>query len=87
MDNIGWLRLLSPFSSVRTLFVPNRYAGHVAQALEGTAGMIATEMLPALDVLYLKGEPVSSVDKFIAFRRDSGRPVIFINTEPNLKED
>ena len=47
--------------------------------------MIATEVLPALDVLYLKGEPVSSVDKFIAFRRDSGRPVIFINTETEFE--
>jgi hypothetical protein len=81
IDNIEWLRLLSPFSSVRTLFVPNRFAGHVARALEDTAGMLATEVLPALDVLCLKGEPMSSVARFIAVRRDSGRPVTFISTE------
>lgn len=85
IDNIGWLRLLSLFSSVRTLFVPNRFAGHVAQALEGTAGMIGTEVLPALDMLCLKGESVSSVEKFIALRRDSIRPVIFINTETEFE--
>ena len=85
IDNIGWLGLLSPFSSMRTLFVPNRFAGHVAQALEDTAGVIATEMLPALDMLCLKGEPESSVDKFIASRRDSGRPVIFVNTETEFE--
>lgn len=70
---------------MRTLFVPNRFSGHVAQVLEDTAGVIATEVLPALDMLCLKGEPESSVDKFIASRRDSGRPVIFVNTETEFE--
>jgi hypothetical protein len=85
IDNIEWSRLLSLFSSVRTMFVPKRFAGHVARALEDTAGAIATELLPALDMLCLKGEAVSSVEKFIAVRRDSGRPVTFINTETEFE--
>jgi hypothetical protein len=86
IDNIEWLQLLSLFSSMRTLFVPKRFAGHVAKALEDFAGVMTAEVLPALDMLCLDRQSMSSVDKFIAVRQDSGLPVIFVNTETELRE-
>ena len=87
MDDIEWLQLLNLFSSIETLFVGEKFARHVSRALEGIAdGMMATEMLPALDILCLEGQSVSSVDKFIAARRNSGRPVAIINTAEEFSE-
>ena len=77
--DIEWLQLLSLFSSVLTLNVCVFYSGHISRTLEGIAGMMATEVLPALHTLYLTGQSVSSVEKFIAARRDSDRPVTTFN--------
>ena len=87
MDDVEWLRLFDLFSSIRTLSVPKDFAEHVSRLLEVVAdGMMATEVLPALDMLYLGGQSVSSVDKFIAARRDSGRPVTLTNSEWEIIE-
>ena len=87
MDDIEWQQLLSLFSSVRTLFVSDQFARHISRALEVIADrMMTTEVLPALDLLYLEGQSVSSVDKFIAARSDSGRPVTIVNTETEFSE-
>ena len=77
--DIEWLQLLSLFSSVLTLNVCVFYSGHISRTLEGISGMMATEVLPALHTLYLTGQSVSSVEKFIAARRDSDRPVTTFN--------
>ncbi len=80
LDEVEWLQLLHPFSSVQTLSVSGRFAGHVSRALEDIAGVMVTEVLPALDLLCLEDQPVSSVDNFVAVRRDSGHPVTVVNT-------
>ena len=86
-DDVEWLQLLNLFSSVRTLFVGEEFARHVSHALEVIAdGMMATEVLPALDILCLEGQSVSSVDKFVAARRDSGLPMTIVNTETEFEE-
>ena len=86
MDDIEWLELLRPFSSVQTLFVSKEFAGHISRSLEAIATAIATEVLPALDVLCLEGEPPSSVHKFIAARSESGRPVTAVDTKREFEE-
>ena len=78
-DNILWLQLLRLFPSVQTLLVFSQFAGHVSRALEDIAGVMVTEVLPTLDLLCLQDQPMSSVDKFIAVRQDSGHPVTCIN--------
>jgi hypothetical protein len=80
MDDVDWLQLLHPSSSVQTLFVSREYAGHVSRALEGNPEAMATELLPALDMLCFEVRPVSYAHKFIASRWESGRPVTTINT-------
>ncbi|KAH9018183.1 hypothetical protein EDB83DRAFT_2528460 [Lactarius deliciosus] len=84
--HLEWLRLLWPFSSVRTLFVAATYAGHVSGVLEDIAGFPVTEFLPALDLLCLEDQPISSVDQFVTFRRDSGRPITVINAKKEFEK-
>jgi len=86
LDDIEWLQLLRPFSSVQTLFVSWIFAGNVSRALEDIAGMMVTEVLPALDLLFLEDQPVSCVDKFIAVRRDSGHPVTIVDTRSEFEK-
>ena len=87
IDNLEWLQLLSLFSSVQTLFVRKEFARHVSRAPEDIADrMIAIDVLPALDVLWLEEQSVSSVNKFIAARRNSGRPVTIVNMQAELVE-
>ena len=87
VDDVEWLQLLNLFSSVQTLIVPKQLARHISRALEVIAnGVTATEVLPALDMLYLEEQSASSIDKFIAARRDSGRPVTIADTEGEIRE-
>jgi len=86
MDDIEWLQLLRLFTSVQTLFVSGKPAGYIACALEDVTGEMATEVLPAVDLLCLEDQPVASVDKFIAIRRDSGRPVTIVNKKTEFGE-
>ena len=86
MDDIEWLQLLRPFSSVQTLFVSREFAGHLSRALEGIPEMTATEVLPALNMLCLEDQPMSSVHKFIAACWESGRLVTNVNTRSKFEE-
>jgi hypothetical protein len=78
MDDIEWLQLLLPYTAVRTLFVSTELAGHVARALEDVE--MATEVLPALELLCLEDLPGSSIAEFFMARRLSGCPVRFVST-------
>ena len=86
MDDIEWLQLLHPFSSVQTLIVSGPFSGHVSHALEDSSGGMGAEVLPALEMLCLEGQPVSSFHKFIAARSESGRPVTTIDTREEFEE-
>jgi hypothetical protein len=86
MDDIDWLQLLRPFSSVQTLFVSKEFAGQVSRSLDDIPEVMATELLPALDMLCLEDQPVSSAHMFIATRGESGRPVTTVNTRKAFKE-
>ena len=81
VDDVEWLQLLNLFSSVQALEVPKQLARHISRALELIPdGLMATEVLPALNMLCFEKQS-ASVDKFIAARRDSGRPVTVIVTK------
>ena len=81
-----WLHLLRQFSAVRTLHVSLESAGAAALALEEITGEMIAEVLPVLDLIYLDGQPVSSVEKFLTARRLSGRPVAIVDTEAEFLE-
>jgi hypothetical protein len=86
MDDIEWLQLFRPFSSVQTLFVSRELAGHVSRSLDDIPEGTVTELLPALDMLCLEDQPVSSVHKFITARSESGRPVTTVESRRECEE-
>ena len=86
MDDIEWLQLLRPFSSVQTLFVSRELAGHVSRSLENTAATMVTEVLPALDMLCLEGQPMTFTHKFISARWESGHSVTTVDTKRAFQE-
>jgi hypothetical protein len=81
-DDVEWQHLLHQFSAVQTLYVPQELAAHVARALEDITGEMVpdSEVLPSLDLICLTGQLESSIEKFVAARRLSGRPITVINT-------
>jgi hypothetical protein len=79
MDDADWLELLRPFTAVKMLHGSEQLAGHIALALDDVSGEMVTEVLPALESLWLDDQPVNSVEPFIAVRRLSGHPITFID--------
>ena len=82
--DVEWVHLLHQFSALQALNVSRDIAGHVALALEGIA-MVA-EVLPSLGLIYLNGQPASTVEKFVAARRLSDRPVTVVDTRGEFDE-
>ncbi|KAH9170261.1 hypothetical protein EDB89DRAFT_2230702 [Lactarius sanguifluus] len=87
MDDVEWLLFLRQFSSMQTLYVSPKLAGHVALALEEITAEMATETMPSLDLICLRGQPASSIKKFVSARRLSGRPVAVVDAESEMKFD
>jgi hypothetical protein len=83
---VEWLHLLHQFSTVRTLDVSQEFAVDVAYDLEDITGEMVTEVLPSLDLIYLAGHSASSVEMFVAARRQSDRPVTVVNTKKEFKK-
>ena len=82
IEGVDWLPIIHQFSTVQTLHV----AGHVALALEHIAWETLTDTLPSLDLIYLEGRSASSIEKFVAARQLSGRPVTVLVTEGDFYE-
>ena len=78
MGDADWLSLFHLFTAVQTLYIPEELSGQIALALEGVAGDMVTHVLPALSLLCLENHPASSVEKFVAVRRDSDRLVTIV---------
>ena len=70
MGDTERLQLLRPFNAVQALRVSERFSGRIALAPEDVTGAIVAGVLPALDLLCLEGQPVSSIEKFVVVRRD-----------------
>ena len=80
IENIEWLELLLPFSAVKKLYLSEQFAPRIAPALQEIAGGGTTEVLPALQNLFLEGfrpsEPVhEGIERFISARQLANSPV------------
>jgi len=80
MEDTQWLDLLHPFTSVKNLHLSEDSVPFVAPALQELSGGIVTEVLPALQNIFLPSsqpsEPVKeAIEKFTAARQLSGCPV------------
>ena len=79
-DETPWVELFRPFAAVRTLNISRELQRSIVPALQGLTGERATEVLPALDGLYLEecqlsGPQQRAIESFIAARQHSDHPV------------
>ncbi|KAH9963620.1 hypothetical protein BC827DRAFT_1383141 [Russula dissimulans] len=86
MDNSQWLELLRPFIAVKDLYLSEGLALRVAPALQELVEESATDLLPALQSLFLEGLQSSgsvqeAIGQFVAVRQLSENPVIIQNWE------
>jgi len=86
LEGTDWLHLLHQFSTMQTLHVSRELAGHIALALEDITGEMVAVVLPSLDLIRLESQPASSIEKFVAARRLSDRPVTVTDTRMEFDE-
>ena len=81
--DIEWQPLLRQFIAVETLRVSWDLAERIASALEYSVSeeTEAADALPSLHLIYLEGQPESSIEKFVTARQLSGRPVSVFKSE------
>ena len=85
MENMQWLELLQPFIAVKDLYLFGVLALPVARALQELTGERATDVLPALQGIYIQSHHVpgavrEALGPFIAARQLS-YPVVLHHTE------
>ena len=85
-DDLEWIHLLRQFSMVQVLSLNGHFASCFARRLESITGEMVAEALSSLDLIYLEGQPTSSIQKFVDVRQLSGRPVSVADTEEEFDE-
>jgi hypothetical protein len=78
--NSEWLELLRPFTTVKGLYLSRGLVPSIAATLQGLVGESATEVLPALQQLFVEGIYLSESDQkafepFSAARQLSGHAI------------
>ena len=78
--NTQWLDLLRSFVALKNLYISEKFAPHIALAMQGLAGGRMTEVLPTLEDIFLEGyQPPGpfheGIEKFVAARRLTSHPV------------
>ena len=86
MENAQWLELLHLFTSLKALYLSRGNAPRVTAALRDLVGERATEVLPALQGVFMEelhqsGPVQEAIDKFIAARQLSGHPIVVCHWE------
>jgi hypothetical protein len=84
IENIQWLELLRPFTAVTNLYMSREFARRIVPALQDLVGGRTTEVLPALQNIFLEERhPSDTVDEilqdiigqFVATRQIASHPI------------
>jgi hypothetical protein len=80
VKNIEWLEIFHPFTSVKNLYMNKEFASCVAPSLKDLVGERATDVLPALESIFLEelkplGPVQEAIEQFVATRQLVGHPV------------
>src|SRR6266852_222788 len=80
IENVQWLELFRPFTTVKTLYLSREFAPRIAPSLQELVGGRTTEVLPALRGLFVEqlhpSRPVQeAIGEFVAARQLSGHPI------------
>jgi hypothetical protein len=81
IENSQWLDFLHPFTAVKDLYISREFAPRIAPALQELAGEGATEILPALQSIFLEetlltGSVRGAIGQFVVARQLSGHPIV-----------
>jgi hypothetical protein len=80
IESNQWLEFLHPFTAVKSLYISRKFTPRTVPALQELVGERVTEVLPALQTLFL-GETVPSgpvqeiIGQFVAARQLAGHPI------------
>src|SRR5260221_12868670 len=80
IEHNQWEELLYPFTNVKNLYLAEDVGLHTATALQGLVGGSVTQVLPALQSLFITGLQPSgptweAAQSFVAARQRFGRPI------------
>jgi hypothetical protein len=80
IENSLWLELLLPFRTVKNLYLSDKLARRIGPALQELVGIVATEVLPTLQNIFLQGlEPSGPVQEgiqaFLSTRQATSDPI------------
>jgi hypothetical protein len=92
VENTQWLVLLRTFIAAKNLYLSEEMASRIVPALNELVGGRATEMLPALQNMFLEGlqpsGPVQEgIGQFVAARQIASHPIAVTNWARGWKED
>jgi hypothetical protein len=80
IENSQWLEFLHSFTAVEGLYLSREFTPRIARVLQDLVGERVTEVLPALQTLFLE-EPLSpgpvqeTIGQFVAARQLASRPI------------
>jgi hypothetical protein len=93
IENAQWLELLRPFIFVKVLVLRGQLFQLVAPALGELIGESVTEVLPALQTIFVEDLLLSGlsiwqkeIGRFVTARQTSGRPVAVHYAENNVDD-
>lgn len=80
IESSQWLELLHPFTAVRDLYLSREFVPRIARGLQELVVENVTEVLPALQSLYLEELPPSvpvrkAILQFVEARKLSSHPI------------
>jgi hypothetical protein len=81
IETYQWLELLHPFTAVKDLYISEEFTPRVTPVLKELVGERVTEVLPALQTLFLPetlplGPVQEAIGQFVAARQLVGQPII-----------
>jgi len=86
MEDAQWLEFFQPFIAVKALYLSAGLAVRVARAMQELDWARATEVLPALQSVFIEGSQLQralneGMSRFLTTRRLSGHPLAIYHWE------
>jgi hypothetical protein len=82
VESNQWLEVLRPFTAVKSLYISQEFTPRIAPTLQELVGERVTEVLPALQTLFLENPPPSgpasvqeAIGQFVAGRHSASHPI------------
>ena len=92
IEDSQWLELLHPFITVKDLYISEEFVPRIVPALRELTGDRVTEVLPALQTLFLddphpSGLVQEAIEQFVAARQLAGHPIAVSHWERQYGDD